>query len=235
MAGLTRRLAIAALALGGALAGTQALSGAEAGTGAGTGAEPAPDVWSEWPAAEELGWVQGKADAPLTVIEYFSPTCSHCKEFAETILPGIEKDYIATGKVRFVMREAVRNRVDKAILTQARCLGKDDGLAYLHDVFERQDEVIVAAQIGTLPGTLVIIGTPYGIADREKFDACYTDMNTRFDMQEVETSADHYNVTSTPTFVVNGTVHPATVGLMTPKGFSDFLDGELAKSPATTN
>ena len=45
---------------------------------------PAPataqDDWTEWAAADELGWVEGDADAPVTVIEYFSPTCSHCKE-----------------------------------------------------------------------------------------------------------------------------------------------------------
>lgn len=222
MAGLTRRLLIAALAL----LAAPAFAGAQA--------DPATD-WTEWTGADELGWVQGAADAPLTVIEYFSPTCSHCKQFADEVMPGIRNDYIDTGKVRFVMREWIRNNVDTAIITQARCLNKQDGLAFLEDVFARQDEVFVAAQIGTLPGTLTIIGTPYGITDREKFDTCYKDMNTRFDIQEVDRSGAHYDVDSTPTFVVDGTPYKATVALTSPEGFAAFLDAELAKLPPATN
>lgn len=219
MTGLTRRLAIAALACAAALASPAT----------------AEDDWTEWTAADELGWVEGAADAPVTVIEYFSPTCSHCKEFAEDILPTIEENYVATGKVRFVMREWIRNSVDKTIMTQVRCLPKEDGLAYLKDIFARQDEIFVAAQVGTLPGTLTIIGTPYGITDREKFDTCYQNMDTRFDMLEVDKSAEHYSVRSSPTFIVDGTVHTATVSLMSPEGFSTFLDEELARVTPETN
>jgi protein-disulfide isomerase len=218
MAGLTRRLAIAAVACVSAFA-----------------APAFAEEWSEWDAADELGWVEGQADAPVTVIEYFSPTCSHCKEFAETVLPVIEKDYVATGKVRIVMREWMRNDVDTAIMTQARCLPADDGLAFLKDIFARQNEIFVAAQIGTLPGTLISVGTPYGITDREKFDACFKDMDTRFDMVEVDKSAEHYGVHATPTFVVDGTVQAATPAMMTPEGFTAFLDAELAKTEPPTN
>ena len=218
MTGLPRRLATAALACI-ALA-APAL---------------AQDDWKEWSAADELGWVEGDADAPVTVIEYFSPTCSHCKEFAEEVLPVVEENYIATGKVRFVMREWVRNSVDKTILTQARCLPKEDGVSYIKDIFARQDEIFVAAQVGTLPGTLLIVGTPYGITDREKFDACYQDMDIRFDMLEVDKSSEHYDVHASPTFIVDGMAHAATTVMMTPEGFTAFLDAELAKAASAPN
>lgn len=218
MTGLIRRFAIAALAC--AAISAPAL---------------AEDAWTEWDAANELGWVEGEADAPVTVIEYFSPTCSHCREFAEEVLPVVEEKYVATGKIRFVMREWVRNSVDKTILTQARCLPKDDGLSYLKDIFARQDEIFVAAQVGTLPGTLMIVGTPYGITDREKFDACYTDMDIRFDMLEVDKSSEHYDVHASPTFIVAGTAHAATTAMMTPDGFTAFLDAELANAAPATN
>lgn len=218
MTGLARRLAISAFVC---LALTMPAT--------------AQDDWTEWAAADELGWVEGEADAPVTVIEYFSPTCSHCREFAEDVLPIIEEKYIATGKVRFVMREWIRNSVDKTILTQARCLPKEDGLAYLKDIFAKQDEIFVAAQVATLPGTLIIVGTPYGITDREKFDACYQDMDIRFDMLEVDKSSEHYEVRASPTFVINGTAHAATSAMLTPDGFTAFLDAELAKSKAATH
>ena len=218
MTGLIRRIAIATLAC----AAMAAPAFAE-------------DSWSEWAPENELGWVEGSADAPVTVIEYFSPTCSHCKEFAEDVFPVIEETYISTGKVRFVMREWVRNSVDMTILTQARCLPDEDGLSYLKDIFARQDEVFVAAQIGTLPGTLISASTPYGVADREAFDACYKNMDTRFDMIEVEKSAEHYDIHASPTFIVDGVSHAATLTMMTPEGFSAFLDEELAKATPPTN
>ncbi len=218
MSGLTRNLAIAALACI-------------------TLAAPAfaQDAPAKPETATELGWIEGEADAPVTVIEYFSPTCSHCKEFAEEVLPVVEKNYISTGKVRFILREWIRNPVDTTIMTQARCLPKKDGLSYLKDIFARQDEIFVAAQVGTLPGTLQIVGTPYGITDREKLDACYKDMDIRFDMMDVEKTAEEYDIHATPTFIVDGTVHPATTALMSPEGFTAFLDAELAKTAPSTN
>ena len=80
MTGLIRRIAIATLAC----AAMAAPAFAE-------------DSWSEWAPENELGWVEGSADAPVTVIEYFSPTCSHCKEFAEEVFPVIEETYVPTG------------------------------------------------------------------------------------------------------------------------------------------
>lgn len=224
MAGLTRRFAIAAFALAGTLAVPGAVAAADTAAG-----------WTEWDPANELGWVEGDAGAPVTVIEYFSPTCSHCKDFAETVLPAIEPTYVATGKVRFITREYIRNSVDTTIISQARCLNKDDGRAFLHDVFVRQEDVFAASSAGTIAKTLVEIGTPYGITDRAKFDACYKDINTRFDMLAVEESADHYAVGATPTFVVNGEVHKATFAMLTPEGFAAFLDTELAKAAPETN
>ncbi len=218
MTGLPRRLAIAALACV-ALAAPAV----------------AQDASTEPDTATELGWVEGEAKAPVTVIEYFSPTCSHCKEFAEEVLPVVEETYISTGKVRFVMREWVRNSVDTTIMTQARCLSKEDGLSYLKDIFARQDEIFIAAQVGTLPGTLLMVGTPYGITDREKLDACYQDMDIRFDMLEVDKSAEQYDIHASPTFIVGGTAHTATTAMLTPEGFTAFLDAELAKAAPSTN
>ena len=214
MAAPTRRLAIAALAFSAALVA------------------PAS---AEWSPAEELGWASGPEDAPLTVIEYFTPTCSHCKEFAEDVMPIVEPDYIETGKARFIIREWLRNDLDKILMSQSRCLNQADGKAYLHDVFARQEDVLTAGAAGTISATLIEIGTPYGITDRAAFDACHRDMNTRFDMLSVEESADLYDVHASPTFIVDGKAHAATVSMLTPEGFSAFLDAELAKVTPPTN
>src|SRR5688500_17817804 len=42
--------------------------------------------------------VIGKPDAPITIVEYASLTCSHCATFDKDVLPGLKKKWIDTGK-----------------------------------------------------------------------------------------------------------------------------------------
>src|SRR5690606_23899664 len=48
---------------------------------------PLPEI-----AADEM--TLGNADAPVTIVEYFSLGCIHCKHFHEEILPQLKADYI---------------------------------------------------------------------------------------------------------------------------------------------
>ena len=47
----------------------------------------------------------GKADAPVTIIEYASMTCPHCAQFHNNVLPTIKSDFIEKGQVRLVFRD----------------------------------------------------------------------------------------------------------------------------------
>jgi protein-disulfide isomerase len=49
--------------------------------------------------------VIGYADAPITIIEYASLTCPHCAHFHNDVYPTMKKDWIDTGKVKFVYRD----------------------------------------------------------------------------------------------------------------------------------
>jgi protein-disulfide isomerase len=59
---------------------------------------------------EQLGGVPqngdtlGKADAPITVIEYGDLQCPVCANFSNTIMPGVVQDYIRQGKARLQFR-----------------------------------------------------------------------------------------------------------------------------------
>jgi protein-disulfide isomerase len=63
----------------------------------------------------------GSADAKVVVVEYASTTCPHCANFHNTIFPGVKKDYIDSGKVKFIFREFPLNDVDLAAVMVARC------------------------------------------------------------------------------------------------------------------
>src|SRR6185312_2748963 len=48
--------------------------------------------------------VLGKTDAPNLIIDYFSLTCPHCANFQTAVLPGLRRDWIDSGKAKFVYR-----------------------------------------------------------------------------------------------------------------------------------
>ena len=47
----------------------------------------------------------GSSRAPVTIVEFDDLQCPFCRAFATTTLPKIERDYIATGEVRFISRD----------------------------------------------------------------------------------------------------------------------------------
>lgn len=67
---------------------------------------------------------KGPADAKVTVIEYGSPTCPGCKRWNELYWPEVKRDYVDTGKIKFVFREfAIHGAIDAGIFSVARCMG----------------------------------------------------------------------------------------------------------------
>ena len=47
----------------------------------------------------------GDENAPITIIEYASMSCSHCADFHTNTLPDLKTEFIDTGKVRMVFRD----------------------------------------------------------------------------------------------------------------------------------
>ncbi len=221
MASLSRRLALMALPV---LA--IAACGAANGDGTKTNAtEPAAAA----PAGSELGHTKGEADAPITIIEYASPTCGACKYWHDEVQPTIEEKYVATGKVKFIYREYPLNQIDIVAYSMARCAPEGDFFAIIDDLFENQQGVIQAAQNSVAKTALLTIGQRYGIKDMAALDACTTDKDIRNALADVYATAEAYNVTGTPTFVVDGKVRQFEGDYKTAEGFSRQIDALLAE------
>src|SRR5947209_20599925 len=67
--------------------------------------------------------VEGDANAPVTIVEYASMTCSHCAAFANNVYPTLKSKYIDTGKVKFMLREFPLDPLATAGFMLARCAG----------------------------------------------------------------------------------------------------------------
>lgn len=142
----------------------------------------------------------GKADAPVTIVEYASMTCPHCAHFHETTLPEITTKYIDTGKARLIMREFPFDPRAEAGFMLARCA--DANYFPMIDVLFRQQESWAAAQDAR--GALLQISKLAGFT-QEKFESCLTDQKLLDEIRSVRTKgADTFGVDSTPTFFING-------------------------------
>src|SRR5665213_1873381 len=79
----------------------------------------------------------GNPKAKVTVIEYGSAACPHCARMNNDVLPQLKKNYIDTGKARYVFREILTDPIPFAgtAFMMARCGGDTNYFAILDDVF----------------------------------------------------------------------------------------------------
>jgi len=171
------------------------------------------EAWAETISAAELmkpqalpDMVLGSDKAPVTVVEYASMTCPHCAHFAEKTFPTLKKDYIDTGKVRYILREFPLDSLAAAAFMLARCAGeKDTGRYYamVDTLFKKQVDWAVEKPIPVLKA----ISKQAGFTE-DSFKACLTNQKLLDNIEkERETAIDKFKVHSTPTFFINGTVY----------------------------
>lgn len=142
----------------------------------------------------------GRADAPVTIVEYASLTCPHCANFHSTVLPELKQGPIAEGKARIIYRDFPLDGLALRASALARCGGPDRRLAILDLLFESQaawarskDPLAALAQIGKLAGI-----------SEEASMACMQDRGM-FDriIAEAQEGEQKHKVRSTPSFVID--------------------------------
>lgn len=174
--------------------------------------------------------VLGDADAPVTLIEYASVTCPHCADFHASAMPAIKEDYIETGKVKFIFREFPTPPQNVAIagFALARCAGADNYYDVLDDLFANQTGILSAARQGAVIPALQAVGERHGINGEAAFESCINNSAIRQDIADVILSGEEYNISSTPTLILQGHRVEGTVRNYSAEGLSDLIDLELA-------
>lgn len=147
--------------------------------------------------------VLGPDDAKVTVVEYASMTCGHCKAFHTKIFPEIKSKYIDTGKIRFIFREFPLDPRAFAASMLARCAGSSEkSLALVGALFDTQESWAFVKENPT--PKLFEIAKQAGFT-QESFDKCLTDQKLLDQLTAIHTRAnDVFGVASTPTFFING-------------------------------
>lgn len=145
--------------------------------------------------------VYGKADAPVTIVEYASLTCSHCADFAINTFPTIKEKYIDTGKAKLIFREFPFDPRATAAFMLARCAPEDRYFPMV-EVFFKQQQQWAGAADGE--AALLQIAKLAGFT-QESFKACLTNQQVLDDVRAtMERGSTEFGVNATPTFFING-------------------------------
>lgn len=146
----------------------------------------------------------GKADAPVTIVEYASLTCPHCASFHTKTLPMLKKDYIDTGKARLIFRDFPFDMIAMAGTMISRCAPPEKFFPITQILFERQEKWA----FGDDPEkALKAIALENGFT-QESFDACLQKQEIYDGVLEVRKRGhEAFRVDSTPTLFVNGVMY----------------------------
>ena len=167
--------------------------------------------------------VFGAEDAPVTIIEYASLTCPHCRTFHVDVWPAFRKKYVDTGKVRFIMREFPFDPRSTAGFMLARCAGDDKWYPTI-DLLYRTQESWARASGGSnaMKSVLGMTGM-----DEASFEACLQNEELMRQVQSVVEAGRGFGVDSTPTFFIDGEKYQ---GALSVERFSEIIDPLLAAS-----
>lgn len=161
----------------------------------------------------------GPADAKVTIVEYASMTCGHCKNFHSKVYPELKTKYVDTGKVRFIFREFPLDPRAFAASMLARCAGGDKTMPLISALFETQADWAFVKENPT--PKLFEVAKQAGFT-QESFDKCLTDQALLDKLTAQRTrAAEVFGVNATPTFFLNGKrlTEPPTV-----EGFDTALE-----------
>jgi len=148
----------------------------------------------------------GPADAKVTLVEYGSPTCPACKAWHDTFWPEVKRDYVDTGKIKFVFREfAIHGAIDAGIFAIARCAGTEEFFSVIDEAMKRQETIVTQSGKGQAMPELNALGAEFRMSP-EQVQSCINDRTIIRRINDVRADAQGKGIDSTPTFVLNGVV-----------------------------
>ena len=145
------------------------------------------------------GYMLGRPDAPLTMVEFTDLQCPFCNRFALQTFDQLKKDYIDTGKVRFISRDYPLSFHPFALpaAKASRCAGDQGKFWELRETLVKNASQLSPAYITQTAAALKL--------DMKQFDTCIK--GTQYDsaINKDMTEGNGFAVNGTPTFFVGKT------------------------------
>ena len=173
----------------------------------------------------ENDFVIGDEDAPITIIEYASMSCSHCANFHKNTLPELKTEYIDTGKVRMIFRDFPFNYPALLGSMMMRCIPNEVRYDYMNVLYQLQSKWVNRDPKVTKKELYKIMQS--GGMTKDEFDSCYSNLDIENEILEAVMAAQNdFNIRSTPSFIVNGNL---VEGNKNTKEFRQIIDKILSE------
>jgi protein-disulfide isomerase len=141
----------------------------------------------------------GRADAPVTIVEFSDYQCPFCQRFFATTFPALLKDYIDTGRLRYVFRDyplEMHLNARKAA-EAAHCAGEQGKYWEMHAVLFQHQQALAPPQLAEHARTVGLDGAT--------FDACLSSGRHAARVDRGLADGAAAGVQGTPGFVIGKT------------------------------
>lgn len=158
----------------------------------------------------------GSPNAPVTAIEYFSLTCTHCAHFGDVTMQQVKPKLVDTGKLQIIYKDFPLDQVALMASQVARSLPPDEYYPFIEALFAAQNDWAFAPGID-YKKSIYKYAALAGM-DQASYDAALNnDKLKAFILQGQQDAETKYHINSTPTFIINGKIFP---GAMDYDGFA---------------
>ena len=173
----------------------------------------------------ENDFIIGNKDAPITVIEYASMSCSHCADFHINRLPNLIEEFVDTGKAKIVFRDFPFNYPALLGSMVLRCVPENIRYEYSNALYQLQSKWAVPENSKTKKELYKIMQS--GGMTKEKFNECIGNVDLENEiLQGLMAAQSEFNIKSTPSFLVNGILIEGNKSI---KDFRQIIDKILSE------
>lgn len=155
-----------------------------------------------------IDMVQGKANAPLTIIEFGSTTCLACSEFHKNIMPKLKAEWIDTGRAKLIFRDYPSSPLSMGASMIAHCAGQDRYFDVLDRIMAEREQWVAAPD--KLDALKKVVNK--GGVSSDAVDACLKrrDLANSID-ERVRGAVNTYQYFMLPAVVIDGRVISPTL------------------------
>jgi protein-disulfide isomerase len=141
----------------------------------------------------------GRVDAPLTLVEFTDYQCPFCLRFHSDVFEQLKKNYIDTGKLRFISRDLPLGFHANAMgaARAARCAGEQGKFWEMRNVLINNAKDLASESV-------VKYAQGVGL-EMVAFRACLDSEKYKAEIQQDITEASSLGIAGTPTFVLGRT------------------------------
>ncbi len=164
----------------------------------------------------------GRADAPLTMVEFTDYQCPYCRAFQAETFAQLKKNYIDTGKLRFIVRDLPLefHASARPASEAAHCAAEQGKFWEMHDA-------LLTGKSPLADGGIDARARAVGL-DLDRLHACMSAGRYAGAIAHNKMTADGIGIHGTPAFVIGRASHGVLEGALAEGAFpySQF-DGAL--------